>query len=131
MLSNLSNPLAFGVVGVESSVAHTRRQLVEQFYRTHRVQLLASARRLNPQCPEDLVQTALEMWLRPTRNPQLTVMAFVRRMQAIVHRDGHHEYGKEKGKRKWVRKAIEVHGDIDRMFRRRHGRRTSVKGGAE
>ena len=106
-----------------------RQQRVEQFWRENKTQILASARRLDRECAEDLVQQVLEIWLRPAHNPQLTVMAFVRQMELTVYRDQHYEPGHRK--RKYVSRPQEIHGDIDRMFRRRHGKRTSVKGGAE
>ncbi len=111
-------------------MAHTRQQRVEQFYRKNKAKLLASARKLDRECGEDLVQQVLAIWMRPSVNPQFTVMAFVRQMNTIVLRDSHQREGSRK-KRKWMEVPTEVHGDIERMWRRRHGRRTSVKGGAE
>ncbi len=130
MLSNLSNPPAFRMVGVESGMAHTRRQLVEQFYLKHKEKLLASARRIDPQAPMDLVQEVLEWMMRPTRKPTFTFMEFVRRMNGIAHRRSNHQERTKTGF-KYVKKGVEVQGDIDRLWRRRHGRKTGVKGGAE
>ncbi len=133
MLSNLSNPLAFGVVGVESSMAHTRQRRVEQFYRESKDQILASARRLDRDCAEDLIQEVLAIWLRPTQNPQFTVMAFVRQMELLVHRDTYQRSRVKgvKGEFATEKRPTEVHGDVDRLWRARHGRRTPTKGGAE
>jgi len=112
-------------------MADNRQGRVEKFYRENKNQILASARRLDSQCPEDLIQTVLALWLRPTRAPQFTVMAFVRQMELLVFEDGHHRPGSDGGNRPRVAAPTEVHGDIDQMWRRRHGRRTGVKGGAE
>ena len=113
-------------------MAHTRQERVAQFYRENKDQILARARRLDRECAEDLVQGALEVWLRPEHNPQLTVMAFVRQMELLVHRDSHYT-ARAKGNREFAseKRPMEVHGDIDRMWRGRHGRRTPTKGGAE
>ena len=112
-------------------MAHTRRAQVERFYRENKDSILKTARRLDPECGEDLAQAVLEIWLRPTYTPQLTFMAFVRQMELLIYRDGHYQQSKRHGKRRYIPVPQEVHGDVDRMWRRRHGRRTAVKGGAE
>ena len=127
----MSRLLTLTVVGVESSMADTdnRQQRVEQFYRAHKTEILASARRLDQECPEDVVQAVLEIWLRPTYDPQFSFKAFVRQMELLVFRDGH--YRSKGTKQVYLQRPREDHGDIDLMWRRRHGRRTSREGGAE
>ena len=110
-----------------------RQQRVEAFYCKHKTALLASARRLDQQCPEDIVQAIIEVWLRPTYNPQFTFMAFVRQMELLVFRDTHYQPRRVPGEERqiYTDRPSELHGNVDRMWRRRHGRRTTVKGGAE
>ena len=107
-------------------MADSRERRVEQFYREFKTQILASARRLDRECPEDLIQQTLEVWLRPKHNPQFTVMAFVRQMELLIYRDMHCTTRVKDGFASEERPQ-EIHGDIDRMWRQRHGRRTAPK----
>jgi len=109
-----------------------RQSRVEAFYREHKTALLASARRLDQQCPEDIVQAVIEVWLRPTYNPQFTFMAFVRQMELLVFRDTHYQRKVPgEGRQVYEDRPQELHGDVDMMWRGRHGQKTSVEGGAE
>ena len=107
-----------------------RQYRVEQFYLENKVKILASARRLDKECAEDLVQAVLEIWLRPTFTPQFTVMAFVRKMELVVYTDIHYQPGAV-GKKVYTKRPREVHGDIDLMWRGRHGRWTAAKWGSD
>ena len=102
------------------------RQEIGDFYRRSRVQALRLAFRLGARYPEDAVQAAIVMWLARKNPGRIDMACFERQLRLVLYTDytSHND-----GKR--FPRPTEVHGDIDRLFRSRHGRRTGPKKGAE
>lgn len=116
--------------GGETGMAHTVRDEIGRLYEKHRAYLLKVARQLGALYPEDVVQKAVVWWLGQKNIGEVDLGAFERQIKRVIHKDQNVPCRTKDGF--GYRPApVEIHGDIDMLFRRRHGRRVGPKKGAE